>query len=95
MIMPKEEDIVKSVKENINDQIDQLVDHLQKPKKDNRATLKIPKELKQKMEAQKQAMGLKFDYQVLEILLEHNFETFSDAQKSMYKVLLDVYKTEE
>lgn len=59
--MLKEEDIVKSVKENINEQIDQL----QRLKKDKRA--KIPKELKQKIE----------------------------AQKSMYKVLLDVYKSEE
>lgn len=62
---------------------------------DQRATLKISKELKQKIEAQKQIMGLKFDYQVLEVLLDHNFETFSDSEKSMYKVLLDVYNLEK
>lgn len=62
---------------------------------DKRATLKISKELKQKIEAQKQIMGLKFDYQVIETLLEHNFETFSDSEKSMYKVLLEVYNLEK
>lgn len=80
---------------SIGNNISKRTKNVAKKGADQRATLKIPKELKQKIEAQKQIMGLKFDYQVLEVLLEHNFETFSDSEKSMYKVLLDVYNLEK
>lgn len=81
-------DIEKNIEERSNKKT-------KKNKTDKRATLKIPKELKRQIEAQKQIMGLKFDYQLLEILLDYNFESFSDAEKSTYKVLINVLENND
>ena len=83
-VMIEEENPIKNTKEIAK-----------KNKTDKRAILKIPKELKRQIEAQKQIIELKFDYQLLEILLDYNFESFSDAEKSTYKVLINILENND
>lgn len=64
------------------------------PKIDTRKNIKISETLKTKIDAQKQVMGIKYDYQLIELLLDRNFETFSDKQKSMYKIILELLENQ-
>lgn len=61
---------------------------------DTRKNIKISEALKTKIDAQKQVMGIKYDYQLIELLLDRNFETFSDKQKSTYKVVVELLENQ-
>lgn len=67
-----------------------------KEKKDiKRLNVKVPEDIKFKMEAQKKMLGLKFDYQLIDLLLEKNFESFTDEKKSMYTMLVSLLEQEK
>lgn len=55
-----------------------------------KATIKVSAEIKAKMEAQKQIEGIKYDYELINKLLDRNLENYSARDKTKYEILLDL-----
>lgn len=55
-----------------------------------KVTIKVSEEIKRKMEAQKQIENIKFDYELINILLERNLESYSPKDRNKYNVILDI-----
>ena len=61
----------------------------QKDKKNNqKVSIKISRELKEMLDAQKQVEAVKFDYEMIEILLNRNSENYSKRDEVRYKAIL-------
>lgn len=83
-------------KTDINQMAENIKNREVKKEKENKklnnqkATIKVSGETKKKMEAQKQIEGIKYDYELIEILLARNVENYSSRDKNKYEILLDM-----
>lgn len=81
---------INQMAENIKKREEVKKEKNSKKSNNQKATIKVSSEIKAKMEAQKQIEGIKFDYELIDILLERNLENYSARDKNKYEILLDI-----
>lgn len=54
-----------------------------------KVSLKVGDRVKEKLEAQKTIEAIKFDYEMIEILLDRNAKNYSQRDKAKYSILID------
>lgn len=90
-VEPKETYNSKKLKTGISDIAENIKKKEEKAKINNqKATIKVSAEIKAKMEAQKQIEGIKYDYELINKLLDRNLENYSARDKTKYEILLDL-----
>lgn len=78
---------LKQVEENLK----QVEAKRAEEKKENnqKYSLKYGNTVKKKLEAQKQIEGIKYDYELLNTLLDRNAENYSQKDKAKYNILIE------
>lgn len=90
-VEPKETYSSSKPKAGISDIAENIKKKEEQSKINNqKATIKVSAEIKAKMEAQKQIEGIKYDYELINKLLDRNLENYSARDKTKYEILLDL-----
>lgn len=61
----------------------------EKKENNQKYSLKYGNTVKKKLEAQKQIEGIKYDYELLNTLLDRNAENYSQKDKAKYNILIE------